>query len=123
MLGRTAFAVVIALTRVTACDTSHAPDVDAGSRAAETGPADARQLQVYTHCGVWSVVVDGQLWLADPPLHDGSHNPPNGWGENTTDGTWRQTAPDRAVFHATTGEAARFARAPAGRTDPNTGCE
>jgi hypothetical protein len=32
-----------------------------------------------THCGIDWAFFDGRLWVADPPLDDGSGNPPDGW--------------------------------------------
>jgi len=80
-------------------------------------------LTLYTHCGVWSTTVDGQLWLADPPLHDGSHNPLPGWDRNDTSGTWRDLRDGRAEFRADSGEVAHFVAAQPGEKDPNVGCE
>ena len=83
----------------------------------------ARPLTLYTHCGVWSTTVDGQLWLAAPPLHDGSHNPLPGWDWNDTPGTWRDLGNGRAEFRADSGEVAQFVAAEPGQEDPNAGCE
>lgn len=47
-------------------------------------PPTGVRVTVPSHCGVLSVTIDGQLWLADPPL--GDHNPPPGWEENQTSG-------------------------------------
>jgi hypothetical protein len=76
-----------------------------------------------THCGVWSVVVAGKLWLADPPLHDGSRNPPPVWDENTAEGTWSENGSGRAVFRSDSGKVAHFVAARMGQEDPNGGCE
>ncbi|MFA6299270.1 MAG: hypothetical protein WCS84_16915 [Nocardioides sp.] len=78
-------------------------------------------VTVPSHCGVVSVTVDGQLWLADPPL--GDHNPPPGWDENETSGSWVVLGPDRAEFRGDQGQRASFRRAAPGTPDPNTGCE
>jgi len=79
------------------------------------------RVSVPSHCGVLSVTVGDQLWLADPPL--GDHNPPPGWDENETRGIFTQTGPRRAEFRSDSGETATFKLAPAGSDDPNTGCE
>jgi hypothetical protein len=47
------------------------------------------RVAVRSHCGVTSLTIRGQLWLADPPL--GDHNPPPGWDENETIGFLPQT--------------------------------
>lgn len=78
-------------------------------------------VTVTSHCGVVSVTVDGQLWLADPPL--GDHNPPPGWDENETSGSWVLLGPDRAEFRGDQGQRASFLRADPGIPDPNAGCE
>ena len=85
--------------------------------------APSRPLTLYTHCGVWSAEVDGRLWLADPPLHDGSHNPLPGWDANDTQGIWRELGGDEAGFRADSGEIARFVLARPGQRDPSSGCE
>lgn len=79
------------------------------------------RVSVPSHCGVLSVTVGGQLWLADPPL--GDHNPPAGWDENRTPGRFVQRGPRRADFHGDAGQSATFRLAPPGVTDPNSGCE
>ena len=81
---------------------------------------EGRPLTIYTHCGVLSAYVDGQLWLADPPLRGGE--PPRPWDENDTTGTWRETGDGRAVFTAP-GLEAQFVRAKPGEADPARGCE
>ncbi len=84
-------------------------------------PAAPAAVSVVSHCGVVSVTVDGQLWLADPPL--GDHNPPPGWGEQETSGQWIPVGRDRAEFYGDHGQRASFRRAEPGTPDPNAGCE
>jgi hypothetical protein len=79
------------------------------------------RVRVPSHCGVLSVVVDGRLWLADPPL--GDHNPPDGWGENETSGRFVITGDDQGRFFGDAGQQASFGLAPVGAADPNSGCE
>ncbi|QLQ10228.1 MAG: hypothetical protein HZY75_07340 [Nocardioidaceae bacterium] len=79
------------------------------------------RVTVPSHCGVLSVTVEGQLWLADPPL--GDHNPPPGWDENQTSGRLIFLNPDRAEFHGDQGQRATFRRADPVDTDPNAECE
>jgi hypothetical protein len=90
--------------------------------AAPCGGA-ARIVALHTHCGVLSAHVDGKLWLAHPPLSDGSGNPPPGWGFNDTRGRWRTYGPRRAEFRSESGRLAHFILAPAGAKDPAAGCE
>lgn len=89
--------------------------------AVERGTESGSRVSVPSHCGVLSVTVEGQLWLADPPF--GDHNPPPGWDENETAGVFTQIGPRRAEFRSDSGEAASFELAPAGSEDPNAGCE
>ncbi len=100
------------------------PSDDASTQPRSAPNADqGRPLTLYTHCGVWSTEVDGRLWLADPPLHDGSHNPLPGWDVNDTQGIWRELGGGEAEFRADSGEIARFvlAPAPAGFPYPDAG--
>lgn len=129
MMSRARAVLVTALLLSGACGRCHdeagtAPGT-AGSTAT-TAPAGS-QLGVphllHTHCGVQSTTVDGQLWLADPPISDGSDNPLPGWGPNDTDGTFVRLTGTEAEFRASTGPVARFRRAPAGTADPGAGCE
>jgi hypothetical protein len=87
------------------------------------GCGGGKRVTLRTHCGVLSASVDGKLWLAAPPLSDGSGNPPPGWGENQTKGTWRQEDGKRATFRSDGGKVAHFVRARPGAKDPAAGCE
>lgn len=89
--------------------------------AVERGAESGVRVSVPSHCGVLSVTVEGQLWLADPPL--GDHNPPSGWDENETGGVFTQIGPRHAEFRSDSGEVASFKLAPAGAEDPNAGCK
>ena len=82
----------------------------------------ARPFTLYTHCGVLSAWIDGELWLADPPLTDGSGNPPPGWDNPTDRGTLRKLSRNRAVFRSRSGKIAYFTRAKPGTPDPAEGC-
>ena len=92
---------------------------DDGGTSATAGVAHS----LYTHCGVVSTTFESQLWLADPPMADESGNPPSGWDENTTEGTFVLLDAETAEFRAKTGPVATFTRAPNGALDPNEGCE
>lgn len=117
--GRSALVTAFALAGA-ACGGSAESDVPV---RVQEPPIAGQRLSLYTHCGIWSVVVDGRLWLAAPPLHDGSGNPPDGWDSNTTRGTWSETGKGRAVFRADSGKLARFVAARPGQEDANRGCE
>lgn len=84
-------------------------------------PLSTVRLKLNVHCGVRSVIVDGVLWLADPPL--GGHNPPRGWDENRAVGSFSVLTHRRAEFRGDGGEFARFRRARPGASDPGHGCE
>lgn len=79
------------------------------------------RVEVPSHCGVLGVLVADRLWLADPAL--GDHNPPPGWDENRTPGSFVQTGEKTAEFHGDGGQHATFRLAPTGSEDPNAGCE
>jgi hypothetical protein len=89
------------------------------SRAADE--AGGIRVAIRSHCGVRGAVVNGDLWLASPPL--GGHNPPPGWDENQTRGRFLITGARRAVFNGDGGQRAHFRLAPEGTVDPNAGCE
>lgn len=84
------------------------------------GATEGTRVTVPTHCGVLSVTVAGQLWLADPPL--GDHNPPPGWDEQEQAGTFTRTGPRTGVFHTDGGQQADFRLAPAGADNPYADC-
>jgi hypothetical protein len=77
---------------------------------------------LYTHCGVLSAYFDGRLWLADPPLTEGSANPPRGWGNPSDEGTMTLVSAGRAEFRSARGNVARFVPAH-GAPNPAAGCE
>ncbi len=93
---------------------------EAEQQRKEVEQVDGAQVRLRTHCGVRSLAVDGQLWIADPPL--GEHNPPAGWDENSQVGRFRVQG-DRAVFDDGKGHRAKFRRAWEGEPDPGAGCE
>ncbi|MFN2470436.1 MAG: hypothetical protein ABR583_05500 [Gaiellaceae bacterium] len=82
-------------------------------------PGARYEFTLYTHCGIEYARFDGRWWLADPPLDDGSHNPPRGWGNPSQPGTMELVAPDRAKFRAEE-LSATFRPAPASYEPP--GC-
>ncbi len=86
-----------------------------------TAPAAGLRHSVHSHCGVLSTTVNGVLWLAQPPL--GDQNPPPGWDDNDTAGTFAVRQAGDAVFTGDTGVTAHFIRAAAGAPDPGLGCE
>ena len=101
------------------------PTGSSTSPAAASGAgSDSRPGRTWTsldtHCGVLSAVVDGTLWIADPPI--GGHRPPPGWGESQTSGFF-VAGTGRAVFRGEGGQVALFRRARPSEPDPMANCE
>jgi hypothetical protein len=91
------------------------------SSASPSEVSNGIRVAISSHCGVRSVWVNGELWLASPPL--GGHNPPRGWDENETLGYFLTTSEERGVFSGDGGQEAHFRLAEPGSADPNDGCE
>jgi hypothetical protein len=72
--------------------------------------------RLYTHCGVLAATINGQTFYAEPPLSDGSGNPPAGWGNPYDDGDMTLRNATTADFHDTAGHAAHFTSTPRGPT-------
>lgn len=89
----------------------------------ETSEVAGGRISLRTHCGILGVTVAGRVWLAHPSVGDDSGNPPAGWGENETLGSFVQTNATSATFTADNGRTATFRLAKAGTADPNQGCE
>lgn len=53
---------------------------------------------LYTHCGIRHIVLDGVVYLADPVLDDGNGNPPPGWGNPIQPGRLAMRADGSATF-------------------------
>jgi len=70
--------------------------------------------RLYTHCGILSSSINGETYYADPPLSDGSGNPPAGWGNPYTDGDMTLQTVTTAVFDDHAGHTARFTNTPMG---------
>lgn len=90
---------------------------DRGGSAQQGQPFTLR-----THCGVVSATIKNELWLATPPLTDGSGNPPAGWGNPSDTGTLRFLSSTEAEFESKSGQVAHFVRAKLGEKDPAAGC-
>jgi hypothetical protein len=88
------------------------------TRRSCAGPVkmDVRYLYVLrTHCGILNAYFAGRLWRADPPLGDGSGNPPRGWDNPEALGTMRLVRTNLAEFRARDKKrVARFTPAPRG---------
>ena len=75
-----------------------APDATAPPCGSGAGLGVSYPYELLTHCGVQYALFDGRLWLLDPPLDDGSGNPPPGWDNPTQHGLMRLLADDVAEF-------------------------
>jgi hypothetical protein len=85
------------------------------ARPACAGPVAVSVRYLYvlrTHCGILNAYFAGRLWRADPPLTDGSGNPPRGWENPESLGTMRLVRTNLAAFRQTTKLVARFTPAP-----------
>lgn len=78
--------------------------------------AQSTPYSLYTHCGILSVEVNGHTYYAQPPLGDGSGNPPPGWGNPYDDGTLTMVDVHRAKFRDPAGNTATFTDTPVGAT-------
>jgi hypothetical protein len=61
-----------------------------------------------THCGIFDTYFAGRLWRANPPLSDGSGNPPRGWDNPEALGAIRLVSTTLAEFR--TQDQTRIAR-------------
>lgn len=119
------FVLAAGFVALVGCGGTGLPD-DTGQDSQRTAPTPSQEgvrHVLYTHCGVVSTTVDGVLWMAEPRLGDDSGNPPPGWSENETPGTFRQTGESSAVFTADTGVRATFTKADPGTSDPGANCD
>jgi hypothetical protein len=107
--GATAMAVAMAM----ACG-GPPPAGDGGVARVEAGHTVSYRL--FTHCGVRSANVNGTTFFAQPPLDDGSGNPPAGWGNPYDDGSLTLVDEHDVVFRDPAGHTARFTDRPAGPT-------
>ena len=77
---------------------------------------ETAQYPLYTHCGVLYVTINGTTFYADPPLSDGSGNPPAGWGNPSDTGQITLTTATTADFSDASGHRAHFTSKPSGPT-------
>ena len=63
---------------------------------------------LYVHCGIRDARFDGQLWMADPMLSDGSGNPPLDWAPADSVGIMELVNDNMAVFTAESGRTILF---------------
>jgi hypothetical protein len=65
-------------------------------------------VDLLTHCGIVGTDIGGTWFAAEPPMVDGSGNPPPGWGNPYQRGTLTLLAADEAVFRDDSGHEVRF---------------
>ena len=63
---------------------------------------------LYTHCGVLSATINGQVFYAAPALTDGQGNPPPGWGNPYDAGELTVQSTTTIDFHDASGHTAQF---------------
>ena len=63
---------------------------------------------LYTRCGILGTRFNGAEWVADPPLDDGTGNPPRGWDNPFDIGTITLQPDGRAMFQSFGGRTAMF---------------
>jgi hypothetical protein len=79
---------------------------------------ESSAYSLYTHCGILSITANGHTYYAQPPLSDGSGNPPPGWGNPVDEGTVKMISEHVIEFHDAAGHKASFTDTPLGAT-PN----
>ena len=90
---------------------SDAPGASVSIKVGSSAP-----YRLYTHCGVLAASINGQIYYADPPLTDGSGNPPSGWGNPYDDGDMTLRTATTADFRDSAGHTAHFTSTPQGPT-------
>jgi hypothetical protein len=85
-------------------------DVDAQPCSAGVSVGSEWTYDVYTHCGVEFIYLDGRFWLTEPL---GELAAPAGWGEPLDHGVITLEAPNRAVYLSASGDQIEFEPAPA----------
>jgi hypothetical protein len=107
---------VLLLLLLAACG-SAAPTSSTGT-AANPGLTVGQSVpySLYTHCGVLSLNANGHIYYAQPPLGDGSGNPPGGWANPYDAGTLTMVDAHNMAFHDPAGNKATFTDTPAGAT-------
>ncbi len=94
----------------------------AGGQTTSVEVGHTVNYRLFTHCGVHAAEVDGITFFAQPPLDDGSGNPPPGWGNPYDDGTLTLVDQHTAVFRDPAGHKVRFTDRPAGPAPSLTVC-
>jgi hypothetical protein len=86
------------------------PDVDAEPCTAGIPVGSHWTFEIYTHCGVEWIYLDGRFWLTEPL---GEFNAPPGWGNPLDEGVVTLEAADEALYLSQGGDQVSFEPAPA----------
>jgi hypothetical protein len=86
------------------------PDVEAEPCTAGVPVGSHWTFEIYTHCGVEWIYLDGRFWLTEPL---GELNAPPGWGNPIDEGVVTLEASDRALYLSQGGDEVAFEPAPA----------
>jgi hypothetical protein len=96
--------------------TSSPANSDAPGASVSINVGSSAPYRLYTHCGVLSASINGQTYYAEPPLTDGSGNPPSGWANPYDDGDMTLRTATTADFRDPAGNTAHFTSTPRGPT-------
>lgn len=120
---RTRIATGLVLLAVCSClgPGENTPVPLGGPLSLKVGQTTAYDL--YTHCGVLVVTINGTTYYADPPLSDGNANPPAGWGNPYDHGQITLTTATTADFSDGNGNKAHFISTPRGPAPTILPCE
>ena len=103
--------VPVAAALLAACGSAASPV--AAPVATTTGPKPV-PYNLYTHCGIDYVQVGNRYYEVNPPLSDGSGNPPPGWGNPYQPGTLTVISSTQVVFTDKAGHRVVFTLVPSG---------
>ena len=116
MWCRATTSILLLVTILAACDV--VPGAPTGLPATNPSLTAGQSVpySLYTHCGILSLTANGHVYYTQPPLGDGSGNPPAGWGNPYDAGTITVLGAHRLEFHDSAGHKASFTDVPAGPT-------
>jgi hypothetical protein len=115
--GRIIFALALSVAVLIGCTKADgdAKPLRATPSGRVTPSVRAIPFDLYTHCGIDEARIGSTYFEADPPLSDGSANPPKGWGNPVQHGTMTLRSKIEAVFTDNAGHEVKF-RARSGAT-------
>ncbi|MFF7643894.1 hypothetical protein [Streptomyces canus] len=108
--GQIIFALALAVTVLVGCTKADedAMPVRATPSGRVTPSVRTIPFDLYTHCGIDEARIGSTYFEADPPLSDGSGNPPEGWGNPIQHGTMTLKSATEAVFTDNAGHEVKF---------------